>query len=72
MVPTWLCFNKNSFEIDAEILDAKHSNRPLFKIYSKITRSAQVANESKWVENIDNVLNDYEKKLIVELFKQIQ
>lgn len=43
-------------EIDAEILDAKHSNRLPFKIYSKITRSAQVANESKWVENIDNVL----------------
>lgn len=59
-------------EIDAEILDAKHSNRLPFKIYSKITRSAQIANESKWVENIDNVLNDYEKKLIVELSKQIQ
>ncbi|WP_227508776.1 hypothetical protein [Acinetobacter sp. Leaf130] len=63
---------KINSEIDTEILDAKHPNRPPFKIYSKVTRSAQVANESKWVENIDKVLNDYEEKLIIELSKQRQ
>ncbi|MDQ9889407.1 hypothetical protein [Acinetobacter pittii] len=57
-------------EIDTKILDAEHPNRPPFKIYSKVTKSAQVANESKWVENIDIVLNDYEKKLIIELSKK--
>lgn len=63
---------KINSEIDTEIVDAKHPNRPPFKIYSKVTRSAQVANESKWVENIDKVLNDYQEKLIVELSKQSQ
>lgn len=57
-------------EIDTEVLDTKHPERPPLKIYSKVTRSAQVANGTKWVENIDKTLNDYEVKLITELGKQ--
>jgi hypothetical protein len=34
-----------------------------------VTKSAQIANGTKWVENIDGVLDDYESKLISALPK---
>ena len=54
-------------EIDTDIFNTKKSPAEPIHVYSKVVRSAQVANGTKWIENIDNVLNDYEAKLILSL-----
>lgn len=56
-------------EIDTNVVNAKDLNTAPLHIYSKVTKSAQIANGTKWVENIDGVLDDYESKLISALPK---
>lgn len=56
-------------EIDTNVVNAKDLNTAPLHIYSKVTKSAQIANGTKWVENIDGVLDDYETKLISALPK---
>jgi uncharacterized lipoprotein YajG len=56
-------------EIDSDVLNNKISSQPIH-IYSKVTNSAQIANSSKWIANINQVLDDYETQLIRELKKQ--
>lgn len=53
-------------EIDSDLLNNKTSSQ-LIHIYSKVTNSAQVTNGSKWIANINQVLDDYETQLITEL-----
>lgn len=60
---------KINSEIDTDIFNTKNSTAEPIHVYSKVVRSAQVANGTKWIENIDNVLNDYETKLISSLPK---
>lgn len=56
-------------EIDTDISNTKNLAAEPVHVYSKVVKSAQVANGTKWIENIDNVLNDYETKLISSLTK---
>ncbi|MCG2574308.1 YajG family lipoprotein [Acinetobacter sp. ME22] len=56
-------------EIDSDLLNNKTSSQPIH-IYSKVTNSAQIANGTKWIANINQVLDDYEAQLITELKKQ--
>lgn len=56
-------------EIDTNIVDIKDPTFKPIHIYSKVTKTAQVANGAKWIENINQALTDYESKLILALPK---
>lgn len=60
---------KINSEIETDVINTKNLSIKPIHIHSKVTRSAQVANGKKWIENIDNVLDDYENKLIASLPK---
>lgn len=54
-------------EIDTDIINGKNLGIPPIHVYTKVSKSVQIANGAKWVENINQVLNDYEVKLIASL-----
>ncbi|WP_353172464.1 YajG family lipoprotein [Acinetobacter rudis] len=56
-------------EIDTNIVNTKDANFKPLHVYSKVTRSAQIANNTKWIENIDQAIKEYEEKLISALPK---
>ncbi|WP_111894866.1 flagellar biosynthesis protein [Acinetobacter sp. MB5] len=56
-------------EIESDLINSKSALPPIH-IYSQVTKSAQFANGSKWIKNINLVLDDYEAKLVAELKKQ--
>jgi len=59
-------------EIDTDVVNTKNADIVPIHIYTKVTKSAQIANSAKWIENINQLLNDYETKLISSLPKATQ
>ena len=61
---------RNSERGNALLLDLRDQAKKLFNEANiDPEKSAQIANGTKWVENIDGVLDDYESKLISALPK---